>query len=106
VRVGADQLHLCDLDEALFSLPGLLDFTATVNGPEDKRRLRIHAAVLDAPFSPDANAVARAVSGIGVIARAAGVGCLAVEAETEKAADWVQMHAGKRTIFHEEGACR
>lgn len=105
VRVGADELHLCDLDEALFSLPGLLDFTAIVSGPE-KKRLRLHAAVLDIPFAPDADAVALAASGVGAIARAVEDGFLAVETDVEKVLDWVQMHAGKRRIFCEEGEQR
>lgn len=106
VRLHADELHLCDLDETLFSLPGLLDFTAAVSGPAPCRRLYVHAAVMDAPNSPGPGDVAGALSRIGAVARAAKQGCLTVETEVSKVSDWVWLHAGKRRIVCEEGVGR
>lgn len=42
IELGGNRgLHTADLDEALFPLPGLLDFAAEVNGPPKSRTLRL-----------------------------------------------------------------
>lgn len=96
----AGTLELCDLDEALFALPGLIDFTAGVEGgPDGARVLTVIAAVLNiARPACGREDVERALLGIEVIKRAVAAGALTLYAQTRAVGDWPGLHAGKRTL--------
>lgn len=98
VALDKGALSMPLLDEALFRLPGLLDFTAAfAAGPTPC--LRIEAAVLDI-VRPACNAtdIQNALLATESLAAAAANGALTVEIALRAVSDWPGLHTGKRRL--------
>ncbi len=74
VTLGEETLALRDLDEALFSVPGLLNFWAAVSGDGKRDCLTVEVQMLHGR-QPDGN-VARALQAVPAIQRSRGKGRL------------------------------
>ncbi|MEA4971295.1 MAG: phenylacetate--CoA ligase family protein [Candidatus Pelethousia sp.] len=94
--IGQDTLELCVLDEALFRLPDLLDFTACVDHAQASPCLRVETAVLHGACGPAV--VEAALLGVDRIARAVESGALTLDVRMRSVSDWPSLHAGKRTL--------
>lgn len=94
--IGQDTLELPMLDELLFRLPGLLDFTACMDYTQAPACLRVEAAVLDSACGPAV--VEAAMRSQERVARAVESGALALDARVRSVSDWPRLHTGKRVL--------
>jgi phenylacetate-coenzyme A ligase PaaK-like adenylate-forming protein len=101
VQVGdGHHLTMADLNEALFSLPELLDFSATLSGDGDVDQLFITATVIPGKREATRSAVKRQLSTLPAIdtAHQAGLLDIRVEAETTNWSTRAGSRLSKRII--------
>ena len=98
LNLGGDAfLTLAELDEALFALPGVLNFTATVT--QENGQNRLHLAIFPAAASGDLTAAVHgALATIPALAAAQLCGALAVRLQIQPVGSPGAVSLGKRTI--------
>lgn len=98
-RLGSGKtLLMAELDEALFGLPTLLDFSATLTRETDRDRLHIEIRALEGPGEQLEKSAQRAVEAIPVVAAAIDESGLRVSIEIFREGQGGPMYAGKRRI--------
>jgi phenylacetate-CoA ligase len=88
VEIGvACHMTMADLDEALFPIAGMLDFSATLTREGGKDRLHVEAIVVDGPGQATSSAIRRRLSAVPSIRSAREMGRLDVCVDV-RIADW------------------
>jgi phenylacetate-coenzyme A ligase PaaK-like adenylate-forming protein len=93
-------LTMANLDEALFPIPGLLDFSATLAREEGEDRLHVQAFMIEATEKATASVIRRQLDTVPSIRSAREAGGLTVRVDVQ-AADWgktPEVHLSKRSI--------
>jgi phenylacetate-CoA ligase len=90
------RLSIQDLDNVVFSIPGILDYQAEVYGKEGKTHLRLKVDAEAAASKEAGDAVSEALGRAGLVKKALADGSLVVDAITLGA---VGSGAAKRKIF-------
>ncbi|MGC8491162.1 MAG: DVU_1553 family AMP-dependent CoA ligase [Syntrophobacteraceae bacterium] len=99
VRLGSGKtLGMAELDEPLFGLPTLLDFSATLTSETDRDRLHIEIRALEGPGGQLGKSAQRAVEAIPAVAAAIGEAGLRVSVEIFRDGQGGPIYAGKRRI--------
>ncbi len=91
-------LTMADLDEALFPIEGLLDFSAAFTHEQDMNSLKIIATMLEENGEPRTDDIYRALHGIPDLRIALQEGTLAVSATVQKGNPPPSTGSGKRII--------
>jgi phenylacetate-CoA ligase len=89
---------LAELDEALYAVPGLIAFTATVDSYAGASRLAISAALSAAPDAEREREISAAVEAVPAIGAARRAGRLIVAVTAEKCRGELMASAAKRVI--------
>lgn len=100
VSLASGSLTMADLDEVLFRLPQVIDFTAALSGRE-RKRLKLALLVAPGAQLPEAAAVLQAVRTLSVIKEAEKRGNLILQLAFRFG--W-RIKPGKRRIYETEGA--
>ncbi|HYA43324.1 MAG TPA: AMP-binding protein [Syntrophobacteraceae bacterium] len=99
LKIGSGvALSMVDLDEALFPLPGLLDFSAVLTGDYGKDRLCIEILAMEANGEKMASRARSAVDSIPAVRAACREGALSVSVAVRREAQTGLMGVGKRRI--------
>jgi phenylacetate-coenzyme A ligase PaaK-like adenylate-forming protein len=107
VKLGAGgSLSMADLDEALFPVAGLLDFSAVLTCQEEKDRLHLDIAAMEAESEQIVSLARRAVGQIPVVRAASEKGALLVSLDVRQDGKTLTNGAGKRKIADLRGANR
>lgn len=99
VSLASGSLTMADLDEVLFRLPQVIDFTAALSGRE-RKRLKLVLLVAPGAQLPDAAVVLQAVRTLSVIKEAEKRGDLILQLAFRFG--W-RIKPGKRRIYEKEG---
>jgi phenylacetate-coenzyme A ligase PaaK-like adenylate-forming protein len=95
-------LTMAMLDEVLFSVPGLMDFDASVRRNEHLATLTITAQSVYGPERPVEAAISEAVENIHAIYWAQRAGSLAISIKARYGVDVLDPRAKKRTITEQD----
>ncbi len=99
VELGSSgALSMADLDEPLFSLPGLLDFTAALTRETDMDRLHIEIQTMEPGIAQLADMARSAIEAIPAVSAAVSEGALRVSIDIRPEGRFTPGPAGKRTI--------
>lgn len=96
VNIQNHTLELRLLDEALFRLPDVLDFTACVDHAEAPPCLSVAVYLLDG--APSTLSAAEAILGIEQISKLVAEGALRLQVQEHTVKDWPHLYAGKRRL--------
>lgn len=99
VSLASGSLTMADLDEVLFRLPQVIDFTAALSGRE-RKRLKLALLVAPGAQLPEAAVVLQAVRTLSVIKEAEKRGDLILQLAFRFG--W-RIKPGKRRIYEKEG---
>jgi phenylacetate-CoA ligase len=97
LRTG-DWLGISDLDEALFPLPSIMNYSATLSSEAEEDVLAIEIYPVPDGDRPDTESVRTALLSIPQLASAAGKGCLRLELKGYATQNWVSTGVDKRAI--------
>jgi phenylacetate-CoA ligase len=97
LRTG-DWLEISDLDEALFPLPGIMNYSAAVSSEEGVDLLEIEIYPVPKGDRPDTESVRNALLSVPQIASAVDPGYLRLELTGYAAENWVTTGVDKRAI--------
>ncbi len=95
---GKRRFSMPDLDEALFELPGIVNFEASVDSASRAKKLMIKALTSDESGKPAENHISRALDRIPAMRDARSEGILEIFIEMEKCGDTLPPPIGKRSI--------
>jgi len=99
VRLGSTgALSMADLDEALFPLTGLLDFSAAVTREKGQDRLHIKVLAIEADSEQMACRAGNQAGAVPAVRAACEEGALLVTVDVQREGQVVQAGAGKRKI--------
>jgi phenylacetate-CoA ligase len=98
LRTG-DWLGTPDLDEALFPLPGIVNYRATLTSRHHEDSLRIEVHLRDDEHVPDQECIEDALSTLPQVRSALAQGCLRLEPVIPAARNWVTTSVAKRSIL-------
>ena len=107
IAIGEGELTLSMLDEVLFGLNNILDFTASIKDNGSHLCLSVQAAALEAGYQPcNEGELKRALLRVESIARAVEDRSLTIEVRVRAVTDWPKLYAGKRSmaVIKERGA--
>lgn len=99
VRLGSrGVLSMADLDESLFRLPGLLDFTALLTHETGMDRIHIEILAMDAQSAQLAKRVRSAIEALRAVQAAVMEGALRVSIDIHREGQFTPGGPGKRKI--------
>lgn len=96
---SGDWLSITDLDEALFVLPGIVNYSACLTRSLDADRLEVAIYSGSRDNLPDQGEILRALTGVPEIAAATEARHLIVEPIRFSAENWITTGAAKRVIL-------
>jgi phenylacetate-coenzyme A ligase PaaK-like adenylate-forming protein len=96
--IGAGEwVGIADLDEAVFAVPGIVNYHATLDEREGVNHLAIEVYAASGK-TPAPDVIHEAVSGVPAIGRAVAAGQLVVDPIRFSAEDWISTGVAKRAI--------
>lgn len=96
---SGDWLSITDLDEALFALPGIVNYSPCLTRTLDADRLEVAIYSGSRENLPDQDEILKALAGVPEIARATEARHLIVEPIRLSAENWITTGAAKRAIL-------
>ena len=90
------------LDEALFKVPGLIDFDASIRRRGDRTTLTIAAQSVDNPARPVERTISEALENVPAIYLAQSSGNLLINIDTRYGVDVLEPRAEKRIIEEQD----
>jgi len=96
---SGDCLRISDLDETLFAVPGIVDYTVSLTTSDCVDRLELIVHPSNCRYQPGSETVFAAVSSIPVVAQAIKTGHLVIEPIRFSTESRIMTTAEKRTIL-------
>jgi phenylacetate-CoA ligase len=96
---GASQLRLVDLDEAIFTIPAVLNYQAEIQGREGREFLRLVVVTTAENTARVLNNVKEAVERLGSVRTALSQGLLEIEVDCQDHDEWFTSGVAKRMII-------
>jgi phenylacetate-CoA ligase len=96
---SGDWLGITELDEALFALPGVVNYVACLTGAHDVDRLDVAIYPGSCKDLPDVDAIFGTLTTVPAIAHATETGHLILEPIRFSSENWITTGAAKRTIL-------
>jgi len=98
---SGDWVGIADLDEALFTVPGIVNYNASLTRAQGVDRLGIVVYPASQERPPESKVILNAVAGVPAIANAAAMGQLIVEPVRFSTEDWITTGVAKRAIVRQ-----